>query len=164
MEKSEKKLTKIINALEKDKAINIQNTLSSLNPSEIARLLESLTTRERNVLWQMVNQEDEGEILKELIEEVRQNLISQMDTSELIAATQDMELDDLADILSDLPNQITDQVIKALDKQDQNRLESVISYDENTAGGLTNPKIISIRRGVNIYMVNRKLSVVVNQS
>ena len=161
MEKSEKKLTKIINALEKDKAINIQNTLSSLNPSEIARLLESLTTRERNVLWQMVNQEDEGEILKELIEEVRQNLISQMDTSELIAATQDMELDDLADILSDLPNQITDQVIKALDTQDQNRLESVISYDEDTAGGLTNPKIISIRRGVNIdglikYLRNMK--------
>jgi len=161
MEKSEKKLTKIINALEKDKAINIQNTLSSLNPSEIARLLESLTTRERNVLWQMVDQEDEGEILKELIEEVRQNLISQMDTSELIAATQDMELDDLADILSDLPNQITDQVIKALDTEDQNRLESVISYDEDTAGGLTNPKIISIRRGVNIdglikYLRNMK--------
>ena len=161
MEKSKKKLTKIINALEKDKAINIQNTLSSLNPSEIARLLESLTTRERNVLWQMVNQEDEGEILKELIEEVRQNLISQMDASELIAATQDMELDDLADILSDLPNQITDQVIKALDTEDQNRLESVISYDEDTAGGLTNPKIISIRRGVNIdglikYLRNMK--------
>ena len=145
MEKSEKKLSTIINDLEKDKATNIQNTLSSLNPSEIARLLESLTQRERNVLWQMVDQEDEGEILKELIEEVRQNLISQMNASELIAATQDMELDDLADILSDLPNQITDQVIKALDKQDQNRLESVISYDENTAGGLTNPKIISIR-------------------
>ena len=150
MEKSEKKLSTIINDLEKDKATNIQNTLSSLNPSEIARLLESLTQRERNVLWQMVDQEDEGEILKELIEEVRQNLISQMNASELIAATQDMELDDLADILSDLPNQITDQVIKALDKQDQNRLESVISYDENTAGGLTNPKIVSIRRGVNI--------------
>ena len=150
MEKSEKKLSTIINDLEKDKATNIQNTLSSLNPSEIARLLESLTQRERNVLWQMVDQEDEGEILKELIEEVRQNLINQMNASELIAATQDMELDDLADILSDLPNQITDQVIKALDKQDQNRLESVISYDENTAGGLTNPKIISIRRGVNI--------------
>ena len=129
MEKSEKKLSTIINDLEKDKATNIQNTLSSLNPSEIARLLESLTQRERNVLWQMVDQEDEGEILKELIEEVRQNLISQMNASELIAATQDMELDDLADILSDLPNQITDQVIKALDKQDQNRLESVISYE-----------------------------------
>ena len=150
MEKSEKKLSTIINDLEKDKATNIKNTLSSLNPSEIARLLESLTQRERNVLWQMVDQEDEGEILKELIEEVRQNLISQMNASELIAATQDMELDDLADILSDLPNQITDQVIKALDKQDQNRLESVISYDENTAGGLTNPKIVSTRRGVNI--------------
>jgi len=72
MEKSEKKLSTIINDLEKDKATNIQNTLSSLNPSEIARLLESLTQRERNVLWQMVDQEDEGEILKELIEEVRQ--------------------------------------------------------------------------------------------
>jgi magnesium transporter len=105
----------------------------------------------------LVDQDDEGEVLKELVDDVRQNIIDEMDTEELIAATQDMELDDLADILNDLPNQITDQVIKALDQEDQVRLESVISYEEDTAGGLTNPNILSIRRGISINGLIRYL-------
>ena len=105
----------------------------------------------------MIGKEDEGEVLKELVEDVRQNLIDQMDTNQIISATQDLELDDLADILNELPDQITDQVIRALDKQDQIRLESVMSYDEDSAGGLTNPNILSIRRGLNIKSLVRYL-------
>ena len=157
MQHSEKKLTDLIQDLEKDRVTSIKNTLSSLSPYEIARLLESIEPRNREILWEMVDQEDEGEVLKELIEDVRQNFINQMDTQELIAATQDMELDDLADIINDLPNQITDQVIKALDKQDQIRLESVLSYEDDSAGGLTNPKILTIRRGIPINGLIRYL-------
>ena len=113
--------------------------------------------RNREILWRMVDREDEGEILKELVDDVRQNLIDQMDTDQIIAATQDLELDDLADILNDLPDQITDGVIRALDRQDQIRLESVMSYEEYTAGGLTNPNILSIRRGLTIKGLIRYL-------
>ena len=130
--------------------MGIRSKLSSLSPFEIARLLEAMEPRNREILWRMVEQEDEGEVLKELVEDVRQKLIDQMDTNQIIAATQDLELDDLADILNDLPDQITDEVIRALDRQDQIRLQSVMSYDEDSAGGLTNPNILSIRRGLNI--------------
>ena len=157
MQQSEKKLSIVIKDLEKDRANSVKNTLSSLSPFEIARLLESIEPRTREILWQLVDQDDEGEVLKELVDDVRQNIIDEMDTEELIAATQDMELDDLADILNDLPNQITDQVIKALDQEDQVRLESVISYEEDTAGGLTNPSILTIRRGISINGLIRYL-------
>ena len=153
MQQSGKKLKTVIKDLEKDSANSVKNTLSSLSPYEIARLLESIEPRTREILWQLVDQDDEGEVLKELVDDVRQNIIDEMDTEELIAATQDMELDDLADILNDLPNQITDQVIKALDQEDQVRLESVISYEEDTAGGLTNPNILSIRRGLSLIHI-----------
>jgi magnesium transporter len=105
----------------------------------------------------LVDQDDEGDVLKELVEDVRQNLIGEMDATELIAATQDMELDDLADLLVDLPETVTEEVIIALDQQDQIRLGSVMSYDENTAGGLTNPGIISVRRGITIEVLIRYL-------
>ncbi len=154
---TEKNLTQLLNDLEKDRSIGIRNKLSSLSPYEIARLLEAMEPRNREILWHMVDQEDGGEILKELVDDVRQNLIDQMDTNQIIAATQDLELDDLADILNDLPNQITDEVIRALDRQDQIRLESVMSFDEDTAGGLTNPNILSIRRGLNIKGLTRYL-------
>ena len=157
MQQPGKKLSAVIKDLEKDRANSVKNTLSSLSPYEIARLLESIEPRKREILWQLVDQDDEGEVLKELVDDVRQNIIDEMDAEELIAATQDMELDDLADILNDLPNQITDQVIKALDQEDQVRLESVISYEEDTAGGLTNPNILSIRRGISINGLIRYL-------
>ena len=157
MQHSEKKLGKLISDLERDQITSIQQTLTSLHPSEIARLLESLTPGKRKIIWQLVDQDDEGDVLKELVEDVRHNLIGEMDATELIAATQDMELDDLADLLVDLPETVTEQVITALDRQDQIRLESVMSYDEDTAGGLTNPRIISVRRGITIEVLMRYL-------
>ena len=157
MQHSEKKLGKLISDLERDQITSIQQTLTSLHPSEIARLLESLTPGKRKIIWQLVDQDDEGDVLKELVEDVRQNLIGEMDATELIAATQDMELDDLADLLVDLPETVTEQVITALNQQDQIRLESVMSYDEDTAGGLTNPGIISVRRGITIEVLIRYL-------
>ena len=157
MQHSEKKLGKLISDLERDQIASIQQTLTSLHPSEIARLLESLTPGKRKIIWQLVDQDDEGDVLKELVEDVRQNLIGEMDATELIAATQDMELDDLADLLVDLPETVTEQVITALNQQDQIRLESVMSYDEDTAGGLTNPGIISVRRGITIEVLIRYL-------
>tara|TARA_B100001142_G_C14292759_1_gene639631 strand:+ start:305 stop:1648 length:1344 start_codon:yes stop_codon:yes gene_type:complete len=157
MSNTEKNLTQLLHDLEKERSIGVQSKLSSLSPYEIARLLEAMEPRNREILWRMVDKEDEGEVLKELVEDVRQNLIDEMDTNEIIAAIQDLELDDLADILNDLPDQITDQVIRALDKQDQIRLESVMSFDDDTAGGLTNPNILSIRRGLNIKGLIRYL-------
>ena len=157
MTNTEKNLTQLLHDLEKERSIGIRSKLSSLSPYEIARLLEAMEPRNREILWRMVDQEDEGEVLKELVDDVRQNFINEMDTNQIIAATQDLELDDLADILNDLPDQITDEVIRALDRQDQIRLESVMSYDEDTAGGLTNPNILSIRRGLNIKGLIRYL-------
>ena len=122
MQHPEKKLGELISDLERDQIASIQKTLTSLNPPEIARLLESLTPGKRKIIWQLVNQDDERHVLKELVEDVRQNLIGEMDETELIAVTQDMELDDLADLLVDLPETITEQVITALDQQDQIRL------------------------------------------
>ena len=103
---TEKNLIQLLHDLEKEKSIGIQNKLSSLSPFEIARLLEAMEPSNRDILWRMVGKEDEGEILKELVDDVRQTLIDQMDTNQIIAATQDLQLDDLADILNDLPDQI----------------------------------------------------------
>ena len=157
MQQPDNNLGQLIQDLESDQVAGIRKTLTSLNPPEIARLLESLTVDKRKIIWQLVDQDDEGEILKELVDDVRQNLIEEMDASELIAVTQDMELDDLADLLIDLPEAVTEQIITALDQQDQVRLESVMSYEENTAGGLTNPRIVSVRRGITIEVLIRYL-------
>ena len=87
MQHSDKKLGKVISDLERDQVASIQKTLTSLNPSEIARLLESLTPGKRKIIWQLVGQNDEGDVLKELVEDVRQNLIDEMDATEPVSYT-----------------------------------------------------------------------------
>ena len=134
--------------------------INSLHPSEVARLLESLPLKDRAVLWELVDSNIEGDVLVELAEEVRDGLIEGMGTEELIAAAEGMEVDDLADLLADLPETVTQEVLQSLDKQDQERLQQVLAYDEESAGGLMNVDIVTVRPDVTLEVVSRYLRVV----
>jgi len=132
---------------------------NSLHPSELARLLESLPLKDRAVLWEMVDQDLEGDVLVEVAEEVRDGLLEGMGTEELIAATEGMEVDDLADLLGDLPETVTQEVLQSLDKQDHERLQQVLAYDEESAGGMMNVDVVTVRPDVTLEVVARYLRV-----
>lgn len=136
---------------------SVRMLIRSLYPSELARLLESLPPPERALIWEMVDPDREGDVLVELAEEVRDGLISGMPIDQLVAATEDMELDDLADLLADLPEALTREVMRSMDHQDRERLSQVLSYDEDTAGGLMNVDIVTVRPDVTLEVVTRYL-------
>jgi magnesium transporter len=129
--------------------------IHSLHPAEIAHLLESLPHRQRNVIWDMLDPDDEGDVLVEVSDEVRDGLIEDMKSEEILAALDGMELDDLADLLIDLPETITQQVLQSLDDQDEERLRQVLAYDEDSAGGLMNVDIVTVRPDVTLEVVCR---------
>ena len=131
--------------------------IGSLHPAELARLLESLPLRERAVIWEMVDPENEGDVLVELADEVRDGLIEGMPTDELMVAIEGMQLDDLADLVAGLPEALTQEVLRSLDHQDRDRLHTVLSYDEDSAGGLMNVDIITVRPDVTLDVVLRYL-------
>jgi magnesium transporter len=131
--------------------------MDGLHPSEVARLLESVPLQERAVLWEMVSADDEGDVLVEVADEVRDGLIKGMETEDLIAAADGMELDDLADLIVDLPEAVTRQVLHSLDEQDRERLAQVLAYDEESAGGLMNVDIVTVRPDVTLEVVSRYL-------
>ncbi|MDH5501542.1 MAG: magnesium transporter, partial [Gammaproteobacteria bacterium] len=133
--------------------------VASLHTAELARLLESLPLRERAVVWDMVDSEREGDVLVEVADEVRDGLIEGMGTAQLIAAIDGMELDDLADLVAELPETLTQEVLRSLDQQDRERLHQVMSYDEDSAGGLMNVDIVTVRPDVTVEVVLRYLRV-----
>ena len=134
--------------------------VNSLHPSEVARLLESLPLNERAMLWEVVDHDLEGDVLVEVAEEVRDGLLEGMGAEELIAATEGMEVDDLADLIADLPETVTREVLQSLDKQDHERLQQVLAYDEESAGGLMNVDVVTVRPDVTLEVVARYLRVV----
>ncbi|OOZ36778.1 magnesium transporter [Solemya velesiana gill symbiont] len=131
--------------------------LNALHPGEIAHLLEALPIAEREIVWGLVDEENDGEVLVHLTDEVRADLISKMDRAELLAATEGLDTDDLADLIQELPHTITREIIESLDLQHRSRLEAVLSYPEDTAGGLMNPDTLTVRPEVTLDVVMRYL-------
>src|SRR5688572_16600180 len=144
-------------ALEQGTMRHGQRMINSLHPAEIASLIESLPPAKREIVWEFVDPELEGDVLIELNEEVRSELISGMDAEELIAATEGMEVDDLADLIGDLPETLNERVLRSLDAQDRERLSAVLGFEEDSAGGLMNLDAVTVRPDVTIEVVLRYL-------
>ncbi len=135
----------------------IKQQLNDLHPAEIANLLESLPLHNRRIVWELTNPDYAGDILVEVNDEVRLGLIEQTDEEDLIAAVGSLETDDLADIFEDIPQAVVYEVVRSLSNQDRRRLQSVMSFAEDTAGGLMNLDTVSIRQNVNLDVVLRYL-------
>ncbi len=144
-------------ALESGGLRQVRGMLQALNAAEIADLLESLPTPQRLVVWNLVETDDEGDVLVEVNEEVRATLIREMDSERIVAAAASLDLDDLADLIIELPETIKQQIVRSLDSTDRTRLQAVLAYPEDTAGGLMNPDTVSVRADVTVEVVLRYL-------
>ena len=146
-------------ALKSGSFVRMRRLLSSLHPAETAHLLESLPPLERKVCWPIINPDLRGDVLSYVGEDVRADLIQYMDTADLISATEDLDVDDVADILQVLPNHIMREVLRAMDTQHRRRVETLLAYEEDTAGGLMNTDVITVRSDITLEVVLRYLRI-----
>ena len=151
------RLAALRSALELGSLRHGHRLINSLHPAEIASLIESLPPARREIVWEFVDPEIEGDVLIELNEEVRAELIGGMDADELIAATEGMEVDDLADLIGDLPETLNERVLQSMDAQDRERLSTVMGFEQDSAGGLMNLDAITVRPDVTLEVVLRYL-------
>jgi len=149
------RLAALRSALEQGSMRHGQRMINSMHPAEIASLIESLPPARREIVWEFVDPELEGDVLIELNEEVRAELIGGMDAEELIAATEGMEVDDLADLIGDLPETLNQRVLRSMDAQDRERLNAVLRFEEDSAGGLMNLDTVTVRPDVTLEVVLR---------
>ena len=155
---SSEDLLKKIQGKEVESSINqIKRILSGMHPSEVAHSIESLPPKERKFLWSLIDMQNEGEIIAELHEEIQQELISEISSKELITIISGLELDEIVDILQILPNQKTENILSAMSQRDRQRIQEVLEYPEDSAGGLMNTDIISVRPKHNLEVVMRYL-------
>jgi magnesium transporter len=156
-EQTKSRLAALRSALEQGSMRHGQRMINSLHPAEIASLIESLPPAKREIVWEFVDPELEGDVLIELNEEVRSELIGGMDAEELIAATEGMEVDDLADLIGDLPETLNERVLHSMDAQDRERLSAVLAFEQDSAGGLMNLDAVTVRPDVTLEVVVRYL-------
>ena len=153
----EQHLESVNRELESGALHNVQLMLNDLHPAELAQMLESMPQRRREFVWEMIAADTKGEVLLHVNDEVRTGLIEKMADVQLVAAADGMDTDDLADLITDLPDAVIAEVLRSMDKQDRSRLETVLAYPEDSAGGLMNTDTITIRSEVTLDVVFRYL-------
>ena len=156
-DKTARQLRLLSDALDTGRLGPVRRMVNTLSPAEIGNLLESLPPGKRNVVWGLVDAEDDGEVLVHVGEDVRESLLAEMDTDEIVAAVEDLDIDDLADLIEDLPDTVIDEVLKSMDRENRERLEQALSYPEDSAGRLMNPDVITVRADVTVDVVLRYL-------
>jgi len=147
----------VLAALEEGQFERIREILADLHPADIGSILESLPPEERHPVWALVKSDVAGEVLLEVSEAVRQDLISKMDGHELALAARALDIDDIADLIVDLSDELIAEILFALGKQDRQRLDAVLSYAEDTAGGLMNVDTVTVRENITVEGVLRYL-------
>ena len=143
----------IKNLASKENVKSLQNLLNNLHPSDVADILEVLPLERRLTLWELVKSENDGDILVEVSDTVRQTLIADMDNTELLAAAEQLDTDEIADIANDLPNDVLNDLLESLDVQNRERLESALSYPDESVGALMDFDITTIRDDITLDVV-----------
>jgi magnesium transporter len=154
---SQNTLDKLSHALDSGAFVDVRRMLNGLPPADAAHLLESSPPKFRDILWTLIEPENEGEVLNELGDELRFQLLSDMEAGKVASLVEGLEDDDVADILQQLPDRVTREVLTSMDQQDRARLERVMLYPEDTAGGLMNTDTITVRAPLTLDVVLRYL-------
>ena len=135
----------------------LQRRLDKLHPADVAYILEALPLEERLVIWDLVKAERDGEILLEVSDAVRETLIENMDAQELVAATEQLDTDEIADLVPDLPKDVVDDVLHSLSIEEREQLRAAMSYPEDSVGALMDFDMVSVRDDVSLEVVLRYL-------
>ena len=133
------------------------NILHDLHPADMATVLESLPQQERVMVWKLSEPDEDGEVLLEVSDAVRETLIESMGQRELLAAIEDLDADELAELAPDLPKEVVHEALESLDAEERAQVVSALSYEENEVGALMDFEMVSIRADVTCEVVLRYL-------
>ncbi|MBL0712000.1 MAG: magnesium transporter [Colwellia sp.] len=153
----QQRLNQVNEALGDGMFVYVRKLLQELPAYDLALILESSPSKNRLVLWQLIDAEFHGEVLEELNEEVRKGILKSMRPEKLAAVTEGMDVDDIAEVLRTLPDSDYQDVLNSMDSQDRSRIEAALSFEEDTAGGIMNTDTITVRPEVTVDVVLRYL-------
>ncbi|MBM7059615.1 magnesium transporter [Pseudomonas sp. UL073] len=148
---------RVENLVHRQNLAELQRKLDELHSADVAHILEALPLDDRLTVWQLVKAERDGDILLEVSDAVRETLIADMDDHEILAATKDMDADELADLAPELPRDVVHELMESLDAQQRERVRSALSYEEDEVGALMDFEMVTIREDVTLEVVLRYL-------
>lgn len=140
-----------------EQVIELCAKLDKMHPADIAFILEALPFDERLAVWHLIEVEREGDILLEVSDAVRDSLIADMDSAELVAAAESLDADELADLAPDLPHEVIQDVFQNLPIEEREQLRAAMSYPEDSVAALMDFEMLTVRDDLTLEAVLQTL-------
>lgn len=138
---------------EKSYEAQIQERMAELHPADIAFILESLPLDQRQVVWDSIKSEHDGQVLLEVSDAVRETLISSMEAEELVSAASNLDADEIADLAADMPKKAMFRILRSLNNIERSHLKTILSYEDHQVGALMDFSMIAIRDDITLEAV-----------
>ena len=143
--------------MHKQHQVALKQKLDGLHSADIAYILEALPVDQRLMVWNLVESDLDGQVLLDVSDAVRETLISSMDKSELLSATEQLDTDEIADLAPDLPEDVMQELLRTLNDQNRERLQSVLAYGEDSVAAIMDFGMVTIRADTTLGVVLRYL-------
>ncbi len=156
-EEGDSKASLVEDLVHRQHEAELKTLLDGLHPADIAFILESLPKDERQAIWALVSPEHDADVLLEVEDWVRESLIEAMDRQDLVAATGNMDADELADLAPDLPPDVVAEVQKGLTEEERAQLLEAMGYPEDSVGAIMDFEMVRVREDVTLEVVLRYL-------
>ena len=135
------------------KALKLDVTLrklSEIHPSDLADILEELDRNERSYVFDSLNVETQADALEETDDKTRVSIIEDLPEEKASDILEEMEPDEAVDLLQDLPDEKKQGLIETMEEDKKEKLQELLEFEEETAGGVMTTDYISCLQTDNI--------------
>ncbi|MFH1623998.1 MAG: magnesium transporter [Pseudomonadota bacterium] len=142
--------TRIENMIGLNRLEDMADFLSALHAADIAELINRLREDDKKKVFQSLNVETASDVIVEMDDISRRQILSDMSRDKLTQIVDDLETDDAADIIGSLPSHEAESILKEIDEEDSREVQKLLRYDEETAGGIMQAELVSVKDNVTV--------------
>ena len=157
-ELSNELIEKVSQLISKRKNSEIKKIVDGFHYADLAEIIDELDENQRIYLIKLIDSDKTSDILTELDEDVREKILKTLSPKEIAGEITEMDSDDAADILDELTDERKEKVISLI--KDDNITENIrelLSYDEDSAGGLMAKELISVYENWSVLKCLREI-------
>ena len=141
----DKLIKEVKHHIEQENRPALAKFIDDVRPADMADLIEHLDPEERLFIFELLDPEGAGDVLVEIEPPVQESILEYFDNQAISEIVEELDSDDAADLVGDLPADRAKEIIETVGKETSGELEKLLSYPEDTAGGIMALEFVAIK-------------------
>lgn len=140
----------MLELLEERKYKELKTELENLYPVDIAQILEEFNEKQRIIVFRLLTKEEAAETFTYMSSEMQEDLVNGLTDAEIEEFMEEMYLDDMVDVLEEMPANVVDRLLMATDEETRKQINTLLQYPEDSAGSIMNVEYIGLRKEMTV--------------